>query len=271
MTRSSERWLLLWLVFQCIEPGVSGQEIDSAIFDPKRSTTLAAAAGIQHGFIFAHSPAVENTKGAHPTGVEINLGWQKTDSSTWEICNCYPHQDVLIAYYDYDTKILGKGLLLAYFLEPSYRLSKRTFFFIRGNIGLAYLTNPFDSIENPTNQSYSGPLNGYLLFGIGLWFRVSKHWWVNGSVNYQHISNGGLTLPNKGINWPRAGLSVMYQKDVRAYYTGPRVKDKSWKKNPLRWDVALFGIAKKGTDEMGRNKRLPLVGLNFQGENRLDG
>jgi hypothetical protein len=164
-----ERWLLLWLVFQWM--GASGQQNDSAILHPGRSAIFVVAAGIQHGFI-AHSPAVENTKGAHPTGAEINFSWQKGDSSTWEICNCYPRQGVLIAYYDYDTKILGKSLLLAYFLEPSYRISKRTFFFIKGNVGLAYLTNPFGSIENPTNQSYSGPINGYLLFGIG--FMVSS-------------------------------------------------------------------------------------------------
>lgn len=258
------RCLLLWLVFQSICSGICGQEIDSTVPRTRLPNIFSIAAGVHHGFIFAHSPAVENTSGAHPTGVEITLGWQRSDSSTWEICNCYPRQGVLIAYYDYDTKILGKGILLAYFLEPNYRIAERILFFIKGNVGLAYLTNPFDSLENPTNQSYSGRVNGYLLFGLGLSYRISKHWWLTGSVNYQHISNGGLSLPNKGINWPTAGIAVSYQKDTRDYYTGRRIKDRSWKKNPLRWDIALFGIAKKGADELGRTKRLPLFGASFQ-------
>ena len=37
------------------------------------------------------------------------------------------------------------------------------------------------------------------------------------------------------------------------------------KKLPLpRWDIAIFGMAKKGTDELGRRKRMPMVGLNVQ-------
>ncbi|HET9826022.1 MAG TPA: acyloxyacyl hydrolase [Chitinophagaceae bacterium] len=253
------------MAFQFISFGIWGQEKDSSVSHASHPNIFSIAAGVHRGFIFAHSPAVENTSGAHPTGIEVSLGWQKSDSATWEICNCYPNKGLLVAYYDYDTRILGKGVLLAYFLEPNYRLSKKILFFIRGNVGLAYLTNPFDSVKNPTNQSYSGAINGYLFFGIGLWFQPSKHWSLNGSLNYQHVSNGGLSLPNKGINWPTAGISIKYQKDSRAYYTGIRIKDKSWKKNPVRWNIALFGIAKKGTDARGRKKRLPLVGLNFQG------
>jgi hypothetical protein len=230
----------------------------------KLPNIFSLSAGIQHGFIFAHSPAVENTKGAHPTGVEFSLGWQRSDSASWKICNCYPRKGLLLAYYDYDTDILGKSFVASYFLEPNYRLSDRTFFFMKGNVGLAYLTNPFDSIKNPANQSYSGVVNGYLLVGVGLWFRFIKHWWANASINYQHISNGGLSLPNKGINWPTAGLSFRYQPDTRAYYRGSRMKDKSWKNDPPRWDIAVFGIAKKGADESGKKKRLPLLGFNFQ-------
>jgi hypothetical protein len=44
----------------------------------------------------------------------------------------------------------------------------------------------------------------FLEVGLGLWIRVNDKWSINPSVNYQHISNGGMRQPNKGLNWPTA-------------------------------------------------------------------
>jgi hypothetical protein len=242
-----------------------GQGSDTLVASSTLPNIFSISAGIQHGFIFAHSPAVENTKGARPTGIELEFGWQRNDEATWNLCNCFPRKGVLLAYYDYDTEILGKSITAAYFLEPNYRLGKRTFFSLKGAAGLSYLTNPFDSVKNFSNQSYSTSVSGYLLVGIGLWHRFSDQWSLNTTVNYQHISNGGISQPNKGINWPTVGMSLRYQKSTGAYYTGVRTKEKFWKHKPLQYDISLFGMFKKGTDRNGNRKRLPLVGLNVQG------
>jgi len=269
MYRFCERWLFLWLLSQLLSPGISAQKNDSTAPDARLSNIFSFSSGIHHGFIFAHSPLVENTKGANPTGIEVSFGWQRSDATTWDLCNCFPRKGLLIAYYDYDTKILGKGIIAGYFLEPNYKLGKRNFFSIKGAAGLGYLTNPFDSIKNPTNQSYSAAVSGYLLVGVGLWFKLSDHWWLNGSVNYQHVSNAGLSQPNKGINWPTAGIAIEYQKNPRPYYSGIRSKERSWKNNSPRWDISIFGIAKKGSDEQGNRKRLPLLGFSLQGSKQV--
>ena len=198
--------LILWLTIGCCY-NVHGQ-VDSLAAAPKSRDMFSAGAGVQHGFIFAHSEAVENTKGSNPTGVEVVLSWQRNDSTIWSLCNCYPRKGLLLSYYDYDNQVLGKSATAAYFLEPSYRLSKGAFFSFKGAAGFSYLTNPFDSLKNPGNMSYSTRINGYLLLGVGLWFRLGRQWWLNTSANYQHESNGGLKEPNKGINWPTAGLAT---------------------------------------------------------------
>ena len=225
--------------------------------------------GIQHGFIFAHSPEVENTKGSNPTGVELIFSWQRNDAQIWNLCNCYPRKGLLLSYYDYDNEILGKSFSAAYFLEPTYKLGKDVFFSFKGSAGLSYLTNPFDSIHNPTNRSYSTSISMYLIVGLGLWFRISDHWWLNLSANYQHESNGAIKQPNKGINWPTVGAAINYQLNPSPYFTGTRRKDKFWKNYSMRWDVGLFGLPKKGFDENGESKRLPLVGLALQGARQV--
>ena len=254
------------LIINLVTVNVFAQENDSlAVSISKKATNIfSIGLGIQHGFIFAHSRAVQNTKGANPTGIELSLGWQRNDTQTWDLCNCFPKKGLLLVFYDYDVRLLGKSFGTAYFLEPVYKLGNKTFFSFRGVAGLAYLTNPFDSIHNPTNQSYSSVIGGYLLVGIGLSYLINKQWWLNTTINYQHISNGGLRQPNKGINWPTAGISVIYQKNPRPYYKAPRSKEKFWKEYSLRWDIGVFGIAKRGTDVNGNSHRMPLIGGTIQ-------
>lgn len=263
------RWFFPWLIFQLSVFGIEAQENDSTVIPSKLPGVFSIDSDIHYGFVFAHSPLVENTKGAKPTGVEVSFSWQKNDAATWDLCNCYPRRGLMIAYYDYDSRILGRSIGASYFLEPNYKLGKRNFFFIKAAAGLAYMTSPFDSVKNPTNMSYSSAVSGYLLVGIGLWFRLNDRWWLNSSANYQHISNGGLSQPNKGINWPTLGIGVRYQNDTRDYYTGPRTKEKFWKNNSIRWDIGIFGITRKGTDELGNRKRQPLFGLGLQASKQV--
>ena len=215
-----------------------------AVSHRKEPSLFSVAAGIQHGFIFAHSQAVQNTKGARPTGVEMILSWQRNDAVVWDLCNCYPRKGLLLSYYDYDRALLGKSATAAFFLEPVYRLRPNLFFSFKGAFGNSFLNNPYDSIRNPANQSYSTHLNTYILVGLGFWLRVNDRWWINPSANYNHISNGGLRQPNKGINWPTAGVSVGYQPATRPFYKGKRRTEKFWKDQPWRWDASIFGIAR---------------------------
>lgn len=272
MNTSIYRYGLCWLFLLLLAPpgGMAQQDTGKQPLSGRQKNSIfSIGLGAQHGFIFAHSAAVENTKGSHPTGVELALSWQRNDAAMWNLCNCYPRKGLLLAYYDYDNAVLGKSYTAAYFLEPAYRLGRGAFFSFRGAAGFSYLTSPYHEVHNPSNQSYSTTLSGYLLFGLGLWFRVSDRWWLNASVNYQHESNGGLRQPNKGINWPTAGVAVSYRPHPTPYYRGIRQKEKFWKDYSIRWDAGIFGIAKRAVDENGDSRRLPVVGFSFQGSKQV--
>jgi hypothetical protein len=259
-----KKWLVLLIFISTSINFSRGQQPPE-----KEKDIFSVAAGVQHGFIFAHSKAVQNTKGAHPTGVELLLSWQRNDSAIWSLCNCYPRKGVLLSYYEYDSKILGKGFNAAYLLEPNYKISKNIFFAFKIAAGLSFLSDPFDSLSNPGNQSYSTSLSGYLAVGIGAWWSITDHWWINTSIQYQHISNGGFKQPNKGINYPTAGIAIGYQQTTRTYFKGPRSDEKFWRKNPARWYIALFGMARRSMDEYGNSNHSPLIGLFSQGSKQV--
>jgi len=251
----------IFLVFKILTNAFAFGQSDSLLrVDGKQPNIHSIGTGIQHGFIFAHSKEVQNTKGSHPTGAELIVSWQRSDAAVWSICNCLPRKGILLSYYDYDNAILGKSITAAYFLEPTYRLSRNTYFSFKGSAGLSYLTDPFDSISNPTNKSYSTNLSAYLQVGIGLWLKLSDRWWINASMNYNHESNGGMKQPNKGINWPTGGLLVNYMLDPRPFYRGHFTKEKYWLKYPVRWELAIFGMARRAL-ESGNSSRFPLIGI----------
>lgn len=265
---NSSRNLWLWLI-------ISGTWVNFPILaqtdttnvtvtKSKEKSLFSFGMGIQHGFIFAHTEEVQNTKGARPTGIEAILGWQRNDAAIFDLCHCYPRQGLLLAYYDYDVTLLGKSATAAYFLEPTYRISDRVLFSFKGSMGVSYLTNPFDSISNPGNQSYSTHLSIYLLVGVGTWVRLSEKWWVNPNINYQHISNGGSSQPNKGINWPTAGIALTYQPVSRPWYTGTRTTANNWRDYPTRYHISLLGTVRRGYDEAGDRERYGVMGLALQ-------
>jgi hypothetical protein len=230
----------------------------------KQKSLFSMGLGVQHGFIFAHTQEVQNTKGARPTGIEAIFSWQRNDAAAFSLCHCYPRQGVLLAYYDYDVDLLGKSASAAYFLEPTYKISNRVFFSFKGAAGFSYLSNPYDSISNPGNQSYSNHVSFYLLVGVGAWVQLSERWWLNPTINYQHISNGGTSEPNKGINWPTAGIAVSYQPVSRPWYTTTTTQKKTWREFANRYDIALLSTVRRGYDEGGEREHYLVSGLAFQ-------
>jgi len=139
----------------------------------------------------------------------------------------------------------------------------------RAIVGTAYATNPFDSFHNPSNHAYSTGLNAYLVVGTGLWFRLSDHWWGNGTLSFQHFSNGGLRLPNAGIDWPTVGIILSYQKNPAPYYSVKRKKENHWKENSIRWGATIFGNQAKIKNEDGNERFYPIAGIGFQGSKQV--
>lgn len=215
--------------------------------------------GFHTGFIFAHSTEVQNTAGARPINVELTAGRWRNDSSVWNLCRCAATQAVTLTYHDYDSEILGRAVSLSYSLEPYFLLNARNAISVRALAGLAYLTNPFDPVTNPGNQSYSMSVSAYLGLGVGYWYKVNDQWNVGTNILYQHISNGGINHPNKGINWPTGSLLVNYSFQPRTFRKYLSTKPTELTKD-IRWDVSVFGVAKRVARGNGRGLRYLVIG-----------
>ena len=251
---------IIWiLVLCCSSRSMHGQATQDS-FPPLNGIM----AGVLYGSIFAHSEAVQNTAGAHPFGVEFQRIRQQVGEKAYNICRCYPKQSILVSAYSFDNEVLGWSVMAAYMLEPTYRLNDWLFFSMRGAVGGAYASHPYHANTNPGNQSYSTRLNAYLMYGLGLQLQFHPRTALQLTANFQHISNGGLKEPNKGVNWPSVGLHVLRYNDPLNLYRGTRQKDNSWRILGWRKDVGVFGIAKRWIGSNGDSRRLPVVGAIAQ-------
>ncbi|HEY1871107.1 MAG TPA: acyloxyacyl hydrolase, partial [Chitinophagaceae bacterium] len=187
-----KKLILLLLLLQCIN--VFSQKKDL----PDSLKQLVFAARYHSGFIFAHNVYVQNTKGTHPNGFELEYSHLLTDSAIVTKYKCYPRKGISFTYVDFNKEILGRSYSLSYFLEPNYRLGGQLRMNLRAAAGLSYLTNPHDTLKNPTNQSYSGHINCFLQLGLGLTYPIGNHFGVYAMGNFFHNSNGGFKLPNSG-------------------------------------------------------------------------
>lgn len=255
-----------WLAFLCLIgiPFLPAGAQDSS------SVARGWQASLHYGAVIAHSNAVANTRDARPVGIELVKWRQQRGQSAFDICNCYPRSGWMLSYYQFNNIVLGQGAMAAYLLEPQYRLGNRLHFSMRGAAGLAWASNPYNAITNPDNQSYSTAVSAYLLYGLGLQYQLNQRWSLQVAGNFQHISNGGLRQPNKGINWPTAQLGLQYSSQPVAYYRGARQNDPTlWRGKPWRKDIAVFGMAKRYVNPNGSSSRYPLGGIMLQGSKQV--
>ncbi len=196
---------------------------------------------IHKGSVLIHSRDLRPIEDSYPTGIELDLAWHKISQQAWESCLCYPKLGVALTYWGYDNKeVLGQGLTGLFYIEPVFNTKGRINYSIRAGFGLSYQNSPYDSIQNPNNLSYSTYLGFPLQLGGSVHFRIKSRWLLNASLMYNHISNGGIRQPNKGINWPSLGMGMAYYLNEFEFRERANIDWRALGPPQKRWDFTLF-------------------------------
>ncbi|MFP4470358.1 MAG: acyloxyacyl hydrolase [Bacteroidales bacterium] len=213
-----------------------------------------------YGFVLIHSRDIRYVKDSYPQGLEFDVSWHYSGQKAYYDCLCMPRLGVSLTYWDFDNpEVLGQGLVSQFFVEPFYGSGRRFSFSFRAGTGLAYINRPYDSLANPNNLSYSTRINFTLNLSSTLNYVLSERVQLNLSANYNHISNGGMNEPNKGINYPTASIGVDY------YLRDPEFPDypkHEWQGSSGQnaFFFHLFGTAKQLSGS-GETNRYPVAGL----------
>ncbi len=201
------RNIALSILFVFIHTGLIAQLLDD---DPGKGFYNKYGFRFYTGNVFAHTRDVRNTLGTSPFAFEIELSKRIVNQEVWDLCRCYPTTGYLIAFKNYNNEILGYGFNTAYFVQYHFLSAAKISPVIRGAGGIEYNTNPYNAKSNTENHSYSSPVNASLQLAIGMDAHLGKNLVFDILFGFNHISNGGLRQPNRGINWYGTAFNVSY-------------------------------------------------------------
>ncbi len=186
-----------------------------------------------YGFLFLHSQDVAPIGQSYPRALNFDYSQWRITKKNYQNCNCYPRLGLSTGWHNYDNRsVLGSGFPLYGYLEPWYKLSENFFFHFRGGIGLSALTQPFDRQTNPLNLSYSLPLSAFVMMGAGFSVALDEQWFLGLRARYNHVSNGGIREPNKGLNYPSLALQLDYS--LRPAKFNLRREESDWRQESIQ-------------------------------------
>lgn len=205
-----------------------------SIVQPKTGSQIFMDLQGHYGVILIHSRDLVPVRHSQPRGIILDIGRHRLSKTAWEHCLCYPRSGLSISFWDFNqSDILGQAFTAQYFVEPQFRAWQLLSFSIRGGIGMAYHNKPYHPVTNPLNLAYSTRAGISAQLGVKAEWRMSSQWWLHGGIFYNHVSNGGVKDPNKGINWPTAALGARYYPKSPVFY---REKKRHWKdiRSPMK-------------------------------------
>lgn len=123
----------------------------------------------------------------------------------------HPLSGISLTYIDHDHQATGKSLSISGFLQPSIINSGRHDISGRVSVGLSYVQNPFDEIDNPLQRAIGSNLNFFAEGQLIYTYDLSSRLGLNLTSGIIHISNAARMLPNSGFNILSYGLGVRYK------------------------------------------------------------
>lgn len=165
----------------------------------------------QYGFIIPHASDLKQFSNTRPTGLHLSWQLMNTKKNHWEACHCFHYLGARFSYIDFGAEnVLGKSFTLSGTFEPVLWRRNNWALNLNSGIGITYLTHTYDPETNPTNNFFSTKISFLLFVAPTIEYQFSKKWKAHLSLNYNHISNGGQDKPNRGMNFPQAGMGVNY-------------------------------------------------------------
>lgn len=183
-----------------------------------------------YGFIIAHSESVRPLSQTNPFGFSLHYQYMNSSQNKWKNCNCFYYTGLQLSHHDFAFRdVLGSATSLSATFEPILWHNDKWSFNLLSGLGMSYLDNIYDPSDNPENIFFSAPISFLVFVTPKLEMHFADNWHAQLTLQYNHISNGGQSKPNKGMNYPMLGLGLTHylQKSVLQEYP-KQAKEQSW-------------------------------------------
>lgn len=221
--------------------------------DSLKPNRWAFSAGTEYGGIIPTNESLNFYRHKAFTGYNVQFLKQTDGSRDWEKRFNYPQ--IGFGFFALDF-LKGKDMGSPYgfygIYNGKFKQWNRLKWMHSINFGMSFNSNYFDFDNQYYNISVGSKTNMYISLGTGLYYELGEHFDLGLNVKFNHLSNGSMKIPNKGLNMASGQLSLVYYPE-RVKPVVDTVYTPTEKHNTLEFSV--FG---------GRKDTF------YQGENRVD-
>lgn len=232
----------------------------------QNTNPFAIEASILRGNALPHTEDMYHLINGHPQGFLLTVVKKTDGSKEWHQAYNYPDYGGYFLYQDFNSQPLGQNYSVGalynfYFWKRHLQLKLSQ--------GVAYVTNPYDKVDNSRNKAFGTRLLANT--NIGLAYdnqNLFKNIGFHAGLLFTHYSNGRVKSPNSGINTYVLNLGLNYNlsEDFKRQPDTTTVK-KSYRE-PIHYNfVFRTGINENPIINSGQ---YPFYHIGFYADKRLN-
>lgn len=181
------------------------------LFGQEDKDILTSTVRYHYGAVLSHHKSISYLVNDQISAIEFNLGFIPLTKRKWS--KLYKQPEIGLGLYHGslgNDKILGNLTAIFPYINFPIKQKKRWALNTQVGFGLGINNKYFDPVENYTNLAIGTKLNAFFkLHALGS-YSISPKWGVNGGISFNHISNGAISSPNKGLNLLTGNIGVQY-------------------------------------------------------------
>lgn len=210
--------------------------------------------GIEYGSILPTNSYLQNYKDPEYLGYSLNVLKQTSGKKNWEKLYNYPQYGIGFSYFDFlKNKEMGNPFSIYGIYRSKIKQWNHLKWYHDINIGISFNSIPFNSDAEYYNISVSKKTNMYISLGTGLHYELGRYFDIGVNLKYNHLSNGGTQMPNKGLNIIAPQLSLVYYPERIEPLKNETTPLQTKKHNTL--ELSVFG-GQKNVHYRGENRNL---------------
>lgn len=167
---------------------------------------------------------------------------------------------ILLNYINSGNSIIGRGTSVAVLFRHQLNKNLHSKLSVEFALGMGYLTQKYDIVNNPENRAIGTNFNGYMQLGMRFkqTFGTSRTYFI-AKASFSHFSNASWQYPNLGINIPGIQIGIGHAINVSTSKSNSQIKSPpKISLNPFSHSISLR-LGKKEIDV--DDQRSFLVGL----------
>jgi len=226
-----------------------------------------------YGFLICHHPEMKVFSSHFPL-FELSLQQATFGRKSWQSKSNYPTIGVSFLYTGIgEMPEIGRAFAIIPHMSFNCLKSEKNQINIKLGVGIGYLTQTFDVVDNPKNTFIGSHLNAAINLSVDYSYMITRRFGLSTFIGFTHFSNGSTRSPNNGINIAHAGIGAKYFINEPKQFIPKQKSDnkqyKNWKKENLSFYFAFSYSRKDISEYMGYGKSWSVYNLQINALKRL--